>query len=114
LVDWDMFTWSFGFTPIIVYNLIFSIKILSRGVDLFTEKCVRGIKANKAVISEKLEMDLSLSTALSPYIGYAKASEVARKAFRENKSIKQVCIEMKILDKKTLDRILDPQREAGR
>ncbi len=102
------------YTPIIVYNLIFSIKILSRGVDLFTEKCVRGIKANKAVISEKLEMDLSLSTALSPYIGYAKASEVARKAFRENKSIKQVCIEMKILDKKTLDRILDPQREAGR
>ena len=102
------------YTPIIVYNLIFSIKILSRGVDLFTEKCIRGIKANKAVISEKLEMDLSLSTALSPYIGYAKASEVARKAFRENKSIKQVCIEMKILDKKTLDRILDPQREAGR
>ena len=102
------------YTPIIVYNLIFSIKILPRGVDLFTEKCVRGIKANKAVISEKLEMDLSLSTALSPYIGYAKASEVARKAFRENKSIKQVCIEMKILDKKTLDRILDPQREAGR
>lgn len=101
------------YTPVIVHNLIFSIRILSKGVEIFTERCVEGIKANKEVISGKLEMDLSLSTALSPYIGYAKASEIARKAFHENKSIKQVCIEMKILDRKTLDRVLDPQREAG-
>lgn len=100
------------YTPVIVHNLIFSTKILSRGVDLFTDRCINGIKANRDRISAELEMDLSLSTALSPYIGYAKASEIARRAFRENKSVKQVCMEMGILDKKTLERVLDPKREA--
>ena len=102
------------YTPLILYNLIFSIRILSRGTELFTERCVKGIKADRRRISSQLEMDLSLSTALSPYIGYAKASQIARRALREGKSIKQVCIEMKIMDRKKLERILDPKGEVGR
>ena len=102
------------YTPIIIHNLMFSIRILSRGIDIFTEKCVLGIKANRKNISRMLEMDLSLSTALNQHIGYAKASQIARKAFKENKSIKQVCIELGVLDKKNLDRILDPKNEAGK
>ncbi len=101
------------FTPLIVYDLIFSARILSNGATLFAQRCVDGIKANGAGISSKMEMNLSLATALTPHIGYAKAAQIARKAYRQNKSVKQVCIEDGILDLKTLDKILDPKRQAG-
>lgn len=102
------------YTPLIACELILSIKILSNGADIFAKKCIVGIKANRKAISRHIEMDMSLSTALTPYIGYAKASQVARRAYKEDKSIKEICLEMKILDRKTLDRILDPNNEAGR
>ena len=102
------------YTPVIIYDLMFSIRILSRGTNIFAERCVRGIKANRENISMDLDMDLSLSTALNQYIGYEKASYIARKAFKENKSIKQICLEMGIMDKKMLDRILDPRHEVGK
>ncbi len=102
------------FTPVIIYNLIFSINIMSNAAALFADRCVSGIRVNKANIARHLEMDTSLATALSPYIGYAKASEIARIAYKENKSVKQVCIELNILDRKKLDRILDPSRQAER
>ncbi len=102
------------FTPVIIHELMFSIKIMSNGINAFTDKCIVGIKANTDNITRYVEMDMSIATALNPYIGYAKASEIARKAFRERKSVKQVCLEMKILDKKTLDRILDPRHEVGK
>lgn len=102
------------YTPLIAYELMFSIGILSNGTDIFAHKCISGIKVNKKAISRHLEMNISLSTALSPYIGYSKASHIARKAYKEDKSIKQVCMEMGILDRKTLDKILSPKTEAGK
>ncbi len=102
------------FTPLIAYELMFSIQILSNGSNLFADRCIKGIKANKENISRYVEMDMSLATALSPHIGYEKASQIARKAYKENKSVKQVCLDMKILDKKTLDKILDPRHEVGK
>ena len=101
------------FTPIIAYELLFSIKILSNASQLFARNCIDGIKVNKS-ISKRVEMSTSIATALSPYIGYAKASEIARKAYKEDKSVKQVCIELGILDKKKLDRILDPRSQIGK
>ncbi|MCL4365216.1 MAG: aspartate ammonia-lyase [Candidatus Marsarchaeota archaeon] len=100
------------FTPIIVYNLIFSATIMSNASVLFAERCIKGIRVNKDNISRHIEMDTSLATALSPYVGYAKAAEIARIAYREGKSVKQVCVELNILDKKSLDRILDPASQA--
>ncbi len=101
------------FTPILAYDLMFSINILSNASALFAEKCIDGIRVNKQ-ISAHVEMDMSIATALSPYIGYAKASEVARKAYKENKSVKAVCLELGILDKNKLDEILDPKKLVGR
>ena len=101
------------FTPLISYELISSLKILSNAVKIFDRHCIRGINANVSRIHEHLDMDLEIVTALNQYIGYAKAAEIADIALREDKSVKQVCIEKKILDKKTLDRILDPEREFG-
>jgi fumarate hydratase class II len=102
------------FMPLISYNMLFSIDIMTKALDAFRKNCVDGIKADRVSISKHLEDNLSLATALNQYIGYAKAAEIARKAYKEGKTIKQVCMEMKILDKKTLDRVLDPRREAGR
>ena len=100
------------FTPLISYELIFSIKILSNAIKTFENFAVKGIKANKEKISGYLEMDLELATALNQYIGYAKAAKIANIALKEGKSIKQVCIEHKILNKELLDKILDPKNDS--
>jgi aspartate ammonia-lyase len=96
------------FEPVMIFNLLFSMKILANGTRIFAEKCIRGIKPNKERIAEFLRMDTSIATALSPYIGYSKAAEIARIAYKEKKSVIDVCLERKILDKKTLERVLDP------
>ncbi len=101
------------FTPLIGYELLFSIQTLSNAVRALCDRCVRGIEANAARISQYVDMDISMATALSPYIGYAKASEIARRAYKEGKSVKQVCIEMKVMDRKKLDEVLDPRRHLG-
>jgi fumarate hydratase class II len=100
------------FMPVISYELITSLEYLSNAVETFTKKCVSGLKANEYKISKTLEMDLSLATSLNQYIGYAKAAEIANIARKQGKSIKQVCIEKKILDKRTLDIVLNPKKEA--
>ena len=101
------------FMPVIAYNLLFSVKILSNGVNAFDSRCIIGIRPNKREIAKNLEMDTSLVTALSPYIGYAKAAEIAVKAYDEGKSVKQVCIEMEIMEKGKLEKILDPKNQAN-
>lgn len=95
------------FMPIIAFNLMFSLYILPNAVHAFNEKCVKGIKANVQEINRYLEMNLSLATALSPYIGYARAAQIARTAYKEGKSVKQVCIERHVLDREKLNAILD-------
>jgi fumarate hydratase class II len=100
------------FTPIIAYNLLFSINILSNAINTFSERCIAGIKPNKRAMEKHLEMDISVATALTPYIGYATAAKAARTAYLTGKSLRQVCLDMKILDKKTLDRVLDPKSQV--
>ncbi len=98
------------YMPLIAFNLLFSINILSNAVRTFAHRCVSGVKPNLIMIKEHLERDLSIATALSPYIGYGRAAEIARMAYRRNKSVKEICLELNILDRKRLDRILDPRR----
>lgn len=102
------------YMPLISQNLLASIDIMSRAIDVFTKKCVSGIKANEARMSENLERDLSIATALAPYIGYAEASEIAKRARKEGKTVKEVALERKILPRRELDRILDPKRMIKR
>ncbi|MGC8479312.1 MAG: aspartate ammonia-lyase [Candidatus Micrarchaeia archaeon] len=100
------------FTPLISFELLYCIKILSNAIKTFDDECVKGIKPNKERIDKYLEMDIELATALNQYIGYSKAAQIAKIALKENKSIKQVCLEMKVLDKETLDKILNPKNEV--
>jgi fumarate hydratase class II len=95
--------------PVISYNLLFSIEILSNAVSAFTERAVRGVKPNYARLAKNLELDMSIATALVPYIGYEKAAAVARRSYEENRGVKEIAIEMRVLERGELERVLDPR-----
>lgn len=96
--------------PIIIYNLLESIEILSGGMHSFIDKCLIDLSVNEEQIKSHLERMIMIVTNLNPYIGYDKSSEIAQKAFKEGKTIKQVIIEMGIEIEGDLDEILDPKK----
>ena len=100
------------FMPLMAYDLLFAISIMSKGIDAFADKCVVGIRANAKAMEDRVKSDLSLATLLNPYIGYSKAAKIARMAYMQNKTVKQVCLELGIMDEKQLDKILDPKKLA--
>ncbi len=91
--------------PLAAYSLINSIQILTKGIYVFTEKCVKGIKANEKKCLEYFEKNPIIVTALTPYIGYNKAAELAKKAYKQGRSIKEIVLERKLLNKNELERI---------
>lgn len=94
--------------PLIGKALLDSITILSNGSRTFAERCVDGIEANRDQCDQLVKRSLMLVTALNPYIGYDNAARVAKKAFVENKTLREVVLEEKLLDEATLDKALDP------
>ncbi len=94
--------------PLIAYCLHESIKVLGNAARVFADRCVSGIEANTDTCSELVQRSLMLVTALNPYIGYDNASKVAKKAFAENKTLREVVLEEGLLDEETLDKALDP------
>lgn len=100
--------------PLIAHNLLFSIDILSNGVNAFTAKCIAGTKADKKRCNEYADATLAMATALNPFVGYASAAEVSKEAYRTGKTVKQLTVEKGILKKRDADRLLDPTRLTGR
>ena len=96
--------------PVMIVNLLDSIRLLSRGIDSFTENCLKGIKVNEEQIQKQLDRSLMIVTRLSPFIGYDKASEIAKKAYESGKTIREVVIESGIEIEGDLDDILDPSK----
>jgi fumarate hydratase, class II len=96
--------------PIIAHNLLQSITILANAVKMFTEKCVNGIEANLKKIEETVERSLMLATPLAPVIGYDKAAEISKKAFAENKTVRELALATLDLSKDQLNEILDPSK----
>ncbi|MFL6554952.1 MAG: class II fumarate hydratase [Bacillus sp. (in: firmicutes)] len=80
------------FKPVIINNSIQSIRLLSDAIRSFNKNCVVGLEANEKVIKEHVEQSLMLVTALNPYIGYEKAAEIAKLAFKENSTLKEAAI----------------------
>ncbi len=77
-------------TPLIAHNLLESIEILTNGIKMFNERCVKGIKANKERCRELLDNSLEYATRLNPVLGYDKVAEIVREALKKNKSIKEI------------------------
>ncbi len=94
--------------PLIAYALHDSITCLSNGARTFSRECVKGIEANRETCQELVRRSLMLVTALNPHIGYDNAAEVAKQAFAEGKTLREVVLEKGLLDEKTLDEALDP------
>ncbi|RME60605.1 MAG: class II fumarate hydratase [Candidatus Dadabacteria bacterium] len=94
--------------PLIAYQLLESVEILTNGIKNFIEKCVVGIKANTERCKYYAEMSPALCTALAVEIGYDKAAQLAKKALKENLSIKEIAVKEGILTKEKAEEILNP------
>jgi len=94
--------------PVVAYDLLQSIEILTNALSVFAERCVRGIEANVERCREMAERSLGLATALNTYVGYAAAAKIAQEALASGKTIRQVALERGLLTPEEMDRILDP------
>ncbi|ADL12064.1 aspartate ammonia-lyase [Acetohalobium arabaticum] len=94
--------------PVIVFNLLQSINILTNVNRIFAEKCIKDITVNKERCEEFVDRSVGVVTALNPHIGYAKACEVAKKSLREDRPVKEIILEEDIMDEEKLSQILNP------
>lgn len=99
--------------PVIAHNLLQSIELLARGVEVFAKRCVAGLEPNVARLEENVEKSLALATALVPAMGYDRAAEIAKEAERTNQSVRAVAAKLSGLDEASLNKLLDPKRQAG-
>jgi fumarate hydratase class II len=93
--------------PVIAYNLLQSIDLLAAAAQVFADKCVSGIAANRGACAAFIEQSLALATGLVPRIGYDRAAAVARKAYDSGRTVREVLTEERFLSKEEIDRLLD-------
>src|SRR5690348_11522943 len=96
--------------PTMAYSVLQSITIMTNMLRVFTDKCVAGITANEKRCNFYAQSTVSLATALNPYIGYAKAAEIAKESVANGRSIIEIAREKKLLSEKEIEEILDPVR----
>ena len=95
--------------PVIAYNILQSMKLLTNTLKMFRELCIDGIKADEERCKELLFKSTATSTALNPYLGYPVVSKIVKEALRNNKSIKEIILKYKIIEEKDLSKILSPE-----
>ena len=95
--------------PIIAHCLHESIECLSNSIKIFTEKCLTGIKANESRCQELVDQSLMLATALNEHIGYDQSAIIAKTAYKENKTLKEVLLEKNLMNEKEIEKILNPK-----
>ena len=101
------------FKPVMAYNLLQSIRLLSDGCISLTDKCISGIEPNRERIAELMSRSLMLVTALAPEIGYDKATEIAKRAHRNGTTLKQEVLAENIISESDFDRLIDPKKMIG-
>jgi fumarate hydratase class II len=101
------------FMPVIAFNILQSIKLLADSCESFADNCVVGIKAVEPNIKKHLENSLMLVTSLNPVIGYDNAAKVAKKAHKENKTLKEAAVELGFLTPEKFDEVVRPEKMIG-
>lgn len=101
------------FRPLIAYNLLQSIRLLSDAAVNFTDKCLVGIEPNLPKIQEHLNNTLMLVTALNPHIGYDNASKIAKTAHHKGITLKEAALSLGLVSEKDFDRFVDPSKMIG-
>ena len=97
------------FMPVCIYNFLQSVRLLAESIISFNKNCAVGIKANREKMHHNLHNSLMLVTALNPYIGYENAAKTAKKAFNDNISLKEACVELGFLTAEKFDEIFHPE-----
>lgn len=97
------------FMPVCIYNFLQSARLLAEAIASFNKNCAVGITANKEKMHHNLYNSLMLVTALNPYIGYENAAKTAKKAYKENISLKQACVELGFLTAERFDEVFHPE-----
>ncbi len=98
------------FMPVCIYNFLQSARLLAEAILSFNKNCAVGIKANKEKMHHNLHNSLMLVTALNPYIGYENAAKTAKKAFKDNISLKEACVELGFLTAEKFDEVFHPEQ----
>ena len=101
------------YKPLIIYNLLQSISLLSEAICSFDTKCLRGIKPNLEKIQEHLDRSLMLVTALVPKIGYDKAAEIAKQAFENGTTLKEETLKTGLISNDEFKVLMDPKNMIG-
>ncbi len=97
------------FMPVCIYNFLQSVRLLSDSILSFNNNCAVGIKANREKMAHNLHNSLMLVTALNPYIGYENAAKTAKKAYKDNISLKAACVELGFLTPERFDEVFHPE-----
>jgi len=98
--------------PVIAYNLLQSIHLLTSAANLLVERCVQGITANRERCNELVELSLAMVTALAPLIGYDAAAGIAKESVATGKTVRQLCVEKQVLPLDELNAALDPYSQT--
>jgi fumarate hydratase class II len=101
------------FKPLMIHNLLHSIRLLSDACEMFDEHCAGGIEPNRDNIERYLRESLMLVTALNPHIGYDNAAKVAKKAFTDNSTLKEAAISLELLSAEDFDKFVCPENMIG-
>jgi fumarate hydratase class II len=95
--------------PLIAYNLLQSIRLLANAVDNFSNRCIKGLEANRERCEEMIEKSLALATVLTSKIGYDEAARIAKRAYEGGKTIRQIVEEEELFSKEELKLLFDPR-----
>ncbi len=96
--------------PVMAYNILQSVSLLSRAADVFASRCVQGMEANRQQCESLVERSLAMCTALAPRLGYDAAAEIAKEAFHTGKTVREIAGQRNVLGPAELERLLDPRR----
>jgi fumarate hydratase class II len=94
--------------PVMAHNLLCSIRLLGNVVDIFADKCISGIVANKERCEELIELSMAMVTSLAPKIGYDRAADIAKESAKTGKTVREIALEKKVLPEGELNAALDP------
>ena len=98
------------FMPVLIYNFLQSVRLLTDAMDSFNQRCLSGLKANKDKMAENLQNSLMTVTALNPHIGYENAARVAKLAYAEGMTLKEACLRLGYLTAEEFDAAFDFER----
>ncbi|PID60416.1 fumarate hydratase, class II [candidate division KSB3 bacterium] len=98
------------FKPVIIYNVLQSIRLLGDSMNSFRERCVNGIRANRPLIAEYLQKSLMLVTALAPHLGYETAARIAKSAHENGTTLREAAVSLGCVSEEEFDRVVRPEK----